>query len=367
MSWEIPLTDIVFDEDDLAAVGDCLRSGWLTMGPRTKAFEAAVAADRGRRHAVAVSSGTAALHLTCAALELGAGDEVIVPSFTFLASVNAPRYVGATPVLCDVVSPHAPLIDVEDVRARITPRTRAVIAVHMLGYPAAMGELRALCAEHGLTLIEDAAQGFGVDAPHGDVACLSFFSKKQLAIGEGGMVLTDDERVAERVRLLRSHAMTSGTWDRHTGHQASYDVVGFGFNFRLDEPRAALGLARLPKVPAEIEHRRAMVRAYRERLGAFAMFDEDAVERASHFAYTVLFEDVETRKRVRDALADARIQTTRYPAVHRLTEFARYATALPHSEAAADRHLALPLSAHTTLEQVERVSAVVRAAAAGPS
>ena len=107
MSWEIPLTDVVFDEEDLEAVGECLRSGWLTMGPRTKAFEAAVAADRGFAHAVAVSSGTAALHLTCAALGLGPGDEVIVPSFTFLATVNAPRYVGATPVLCDVVSPGA--------------------------------------------------------------------------------------------------------------------------------------------------------------------------------------------------------------------------------------------------------------------
>jgi dTDP-4-amino-4,6-dideoxygalactose transaminase len=181
------------------------------------------------------------------------------------------------------------------------------------------------------------------------------------------MVLTDDEAVAERVRLLRSHAMTSGTWDRHRGHEASYDVVGFGFNFRLDEPRAALGLARLPKVAAEIEHRRVMVRAYRQRLGAFAMFDDAAVNRASHFAFTVLFEDAETRKRVRDALAAEGIQTTRYPAVHRLTEFERYATPLPHSEGAADRHLALPLSAHTTLDQVDRVSAAVLRAAAAPA
>ena len=127
--------------------------------------------------------------------------------------------------------------------------------------------------------------------------------------------------------------MTSGTWDRHRGHEDSYDVVGFGFNFRLDEPRAALGLSRLPKVAAEIEHRRAVVRAYRERLGAYAMFDDAAVERASHFAFAVLFDDVETRIRVREALAAARIQTTRYPAVHRLTEFERYATPLPHSAA----------------------------------
>lgn len=365
MSWEIPLTDIVFAEDELEAVAETLRSGWLTMGPRTKAFEAAVAKHRGWEHGVAVSSGTAALHLACAALGLGPGDEVIVPSFTFLASVNAPRYVGATPVLADSLSPAAPNVDPEDVARKLTPRTKAVIAVHMLGYPADTAALRALCDEHGLALIVDGAQGFGVEAPAGDVECLSFFSKKQLAVGEGGMVLCSDAAVAGHVRLLRSHAMTSGTWDRHRGHEDSYNVVDIGFNFRLDEVRAALGLARLPKVAGEISCRRAMVREYRSRLGAFAMFDDEAVERASHFAFTVLFEDVETRKRVRDHLAAERIQTTRYPAVHRLTEFTQFATDLPNAEQAADRHLALPLSAHTTVEQVERVSSAVLQAAAG--
>ena len=136
------------------------------MGPRTKAFEAAVAADRGFAHAVAVSSGTAALHLACAALGLGPGDEVIVPAFTFLATVNAPRYVGATPVLCDVVSPaRAATSTPRTCERKLTPRTKAVIAVHMLGYPADLAALRALCDEHGLALVEDAAQGFGVDAP----------------------------------------------------------------------------------------------------------------------------------------------------------------------------------------------------------
>ena len=146
MSWDIPLTDVILDEDDIQAVGDCLRSGWLTMGPRTKAFEEAVAAHTGLPHAVAVNSGTAALHLACAALNLGPGDEVIVPAFTFLATANAPRYRGATPVLCDVISPQNPNIDPEDVARKITPRTKAIIAVHMLGYPADLEGLQALRA-----------------------------------------------------------------------------------------------------------------------------------------------------------------------------------------------------------------------------
>jgi dTDP-4-amino-4,6-dideoxygalactose transaminase len=377
MTWDIPLTDVIVDEQDLEAVAQCLRSGWLTMGPRTKAFEETVAAWTGAPHAVAVSSGTAALHLACAALELQPGDEVIVPAFTFLATANAPRYRGAEPVLCDVVSPEAPNIDARDVERRITARTRAVIAVHMMGYPAELAPLRDLCDTRGIALIEDAAQAFGAEVAPGRQAgtagrlgCLSFFSKKQLALGEGGMVLTADAELAARVRLLRSHAMTSGTWDRHRGHEDSYEVVDIGFNFRLDEPRAALGLSRLPRVASEIEHRRTTVRAYREQLagipGATPMWDDAAVEAGSHFAFTVLFESLEARVNVREALAAARIQTTRYPALHALTEFAPYAAwgSLPHAEAAAQRHLALPLSAHTTPQQVERVTAVVRAALA---
>jgi dTDP-4-amino-4,6-dideoxygalactose transaminase len=349
------------------------------MGPRTKAFEEAVAAHTGSPHAIAVSSGTAALHLACAALDLHEGDEVIVPAFTFLASANAPRYRGATPVLCDVTQPDRPNLDPEDVERRITPRTRAVIAVHMLGYPADIPALQTLCQDHGLALIEDAAQGFGARVdPQGTQAgaagrlgCLSFFSKKQLCVGEGGMVLTADAELAAKVRALRSHAMTSGTWDRHRGHEDSYDVVDIGFNFRLDEPRAALGLSRLQRVNAEIAHRRAAVRAYRERIknlaGVTPMWDDDAaVEAASHFAFAVLFESAAERARVRDALAAAGIQTTRYPVLHALTEFARFAASgeLPHAEAAAERHLALPLSSHTTEAQIDLVVDALSAALA---
>jgi dTDP-4-amino-4,6-dideoxygalactose transaminase len=376
VTWAVPLTDVHMEEEDLAAVADCLRSGWLTMGPRSQAFEAAVGEWTGARHAVAVSSGTAALHLACAALGLGPGDQVIVPAFTFLATANAPRYVGATPVLADVVSAEAPGLDPADVERRITDRTRAVIAVHMCGYAADIPALRELCAARGVHLVEDAAQALGARvSPEGEpagtagtIGCLSFFSKKQLCLGEGGMVLTADEELARRVRLLRSHAMTSGTWDRHRGHEDSYDVVDIGFNFRLDEPRAALGLSRLPRVAAAIDHRRAIVRAYRERLagveGVTLMWDDDAVEAGSHFAFPILFESGEIRAHARAVLTDRGIQTTRYPVLHALTEYAPYAAAgsLPHAEAAADRHLALPFSSHTTLEQVELVVDAVRAA-----
>jgi dTDP-4-amino-4,6-dideoxygalactose transaminase len=374
--WRMPLTDIAMPEQDVEAVLDCLRSGWLTMGPRTKAFEQALGRFVGAPHVATVSSGTAALHLACLAAGIGPGDEVIVPAFTFVASASAARYVGAEPVLCDVRSPREFNIDVEDVARRITDRTRAVIAVHFCGYPADVLALRELCDERGLLLIEDCAQAIGarVDGAGrqvgtvGELGCFSFFSKKQLCVGEGGMVSTAEQELDARVRLFRSHAMTSSTWDRHRGHDPAYDVVDIGFNFRMDEPRAALGLSRLTRLDEDIAARRAIVRDYRERLAGVAgvelAFDEAAVERASHFAFPILLRDRQTRDRFRDELKANGIQTTWYPALQNFTEYRRYAPpgGLPRAAEAADRHCALPLSATMDESAIELVVEAVRAA-----
>jgi dTDP-4-amino-4,6-dideoxygalactose transaminase len=183
------------------------------------------------------------------------------------------------------------------------------------------------------------------------------------------MVLTHDEALATSVRSLRSHAMTSGTWDRHRGRQESYDVVDFGFNYRLDELRAAFGLSRLGRLREEIEHRRVAVRGYRERLadvpGLTLVWDDAAVDVGSHFAFAALFADREARVRARDLLAERGIQTTRYPVLHALTEYAPFAEygTLPAAETVADRHLALPLSAMTSDVQLDAVCEAVRAAA----
>jgi dTDP-4-amino-4,6-dideoxygalactose transaminase len=376
--WRVALTEVVVPEQDVQAVLDCLESGWLTMGPRTQAFEQALAEFVGTPHAVTVSSGTAALHLACLAAGIGAGDEVIVPAFTFVASASAARYVGAEPVLCDVRSPHDFNIDPADVARRITSRTKAVVAVHFCGYPADVAALRAVCDEHGLILIEDCAQAIGARIDEGgrqvgtvgELGAFSFFSKKQLCVGEGGMVATADDELAERVRLFRSHAMTSSTWDRHRGHDPAYDVVDIGFNYRMDEPRAAFGLSRLERLEQSIANRRAMVRAYRERLaqvpGIELPFDEQAVERSSHFAFPVLLADRHTRDRFRDRLKDDGIQTTWYPALHSFTEYRRFAPAdgLAQTTEVADRHCALPLSSSMDESEVETVVAAVRAALA---
>jgi len=377
VTWTIPLTDVVISEEDVEAVLDCLRSGWLTSGPRTQAFEAALSEHLGGGHAVAVSSGTAALHLACRAIGLGPGDEAIVPAVTFVATAHAVRYCGAEPVLCDVVGGGDLNLDVEDVARRIGPRTCAVLAVHLCGYAAEVEALRALCDERGIALIEDTAQAIDARTTSGRLAgtvghlgCFSFFSKKQLAVGEGGLVLCADEEPAARCRSLRSHAMTSGTWDRHRGYADTYDIVDIGFNYRIDEGRAALGLSRLPRLEADIEARREHVRAYRERLAgvegiALCWSDED-VERSSHFAFPVLLPDRSSRDRFREVLAAHGIQTTVYEALTRFSEFAgdgRPASDVPRAEEMADRHVALPLWAQMSAEQLDAVVAAVREAA----
>ena len=270
MSWRVPLAHITIPEEDVQNVLDCLRSGWLTMGPRTRQFEEDFADFTKSPHAVAVSSCTAALHLSCIAAGLGPGDEAIVAGMSFVSTANAVRYTGATPVLCEVGGPHDMNIDVDGVVRRITPKTKAIIAVHFCGYPAKVVELRKICDERGLLLIEDAAQAVGASVAAdgtragtvGDLACFSLFSKNQLCVGEGGVVTTPSEELATKVRSLRSHAMTSVTWDRHRGYAESYDVMDVGFNYRLDEPRAALGLKLLQRIEHDNVRRAGIARRY---------------------------------------------------------------------------------------------------------
>lgn len=372
--WRVPLTDIAVSEEDVQAVLACLKEGWLTMGPRTQRFEQELSASIGTPHAVTCSSGTAALHLACQAAGLGPGDEMIVPAYTFVASASAARFVGATPVLCDIHGPHDLNLDPKDVERRITPRTRAVMAVHFCGYAADVLALRELCDAHDLILIEDCAEAIWAQIDQsgrqvgtvGELGAFSFFSKNQLCVGEGGMVSTADEELAKRVRLLRSHALTSGTWDRHRGHDPAYDIVDIGFNFRIDEPRAALGLSRMQRLEQDIQARRAVVRAYRERLAGVAglalAWNDDAVELATHFAFPVLLEDRAARDRFREDLKASGIQTTWYPALHSFSEYRDAAPpgGLPRSLEVAERHCMLPLSATMNESDVEAVVEAVR-------
>ncbi len=379
MSWSVPLSQLELAEEDVEAVLAVLRSGWLTMGPNTERFEDALAEYLDVAHAIAVSSGSAALQLACLAAGLGPGDEAIVPSMTFVSTASAVLHAGATPVFCDVVGVHEPLLDVDGIERLLTSRTKAVVAVHLGGYAADLTSLRRLCDTNGLVLIEDVGQAIGArtNVPGrlagtvGALGCFSFFSKTQLPTGEGGLVVTSDSALAARVRSLRSHGLTTSSWDRHRGHSDSYDVVDFGFNFRLDEARAALGLSRLERLARDIDGRRRVVRRYRELLastsGLELPWSDDDVESSSHFAFFVLLESGEARDRFRARLAARDVQTTWYPAVHEFTAFRSLAPpdGLPLTEAFAARHCALPLGPRLADDALQVVVEAVREALAG--
>jgi dTDP-4-amino-4,6-dideoxygalactose transaminase len=356
--WQVPLADVVVTEDDIAVVADVYRSGWLSMGPRTAAFEEALAAYVGVPHALAVTNCTTALHLMCLAAGLGPGDEAVVPSLTFVASVNAIAYTGATPVFADIASLERPWPDAAAVEAAITPRTKAIMTMAYGGHPGDIEALHDLAAERGLVLLEDAAHAIGMRlggrhlGTFGGAGAFSFFSNKNLAVGEGGAVVTADGELYERMRLLRSHGMTTLTWDRHRGHAAGYDVVALGFNYRIDEPRAALLTARLARLDAETERRRELDARYRERLPEGVV----PTEPPAHHIFTAVIDEGIDRDAVRRALAERGIQTSlHYPPAHRFSIYADGAPELPLTDAYAARAITLPLFATMTDAQQDAV------------
>jgi dTDP-4-amino-4,6-dideoxygalactose transaminase len=367
--WHVPLADVATDDELVRAAAEAVASGWWSMGPRVAEFERAFAAFCESRHALAVANGTAALHMALLAVGCGPGDEVLVPSLNFVAAANTIVHVGARPVFVDIVGEDDLGMDPTDVEAAITPKAKAIVVLHYGGYAGDMDAVGRIAEAAGLSLVEDAAHAPGASwngrkcGTFGAVGCFSFFSNKNLPVGEGGMVVTDDDDLAEQLRLLRSHGMTTLTWDRHRGHAYSYDVVTQGFNYRLDEIRAALGLVQLRRLRDENARRARVSARYRKALHGTAGItmpfpDPDAQERSSHHLAVVLLPERTDRMAVRERLTEKRIQTSvHYPPIHRFSAYEEVGgrRELPRTEAVADRLLTLPLYAALTDEQVDTV------------
>ena len=372
--WVVPLSDVLVDAELEEAVADVVRSGWWSMGPRVAEFERGFAELCAAKHAFAVANGTAALHLALLALGLGPGDEVLLPSLNFVAAANTIAHTGATPIFCDVVGPEDLTVDPADLEAAITPQTRAILVMHYGGHACRMNEITDLAERRGLALIEDAAHAPGGEfrghacGTFGAVGCFSFFSNKNLPVGEGGMVVTQDDALAEKIRLFRSHGMTTLTWDRHRGHASSYDVVLQGFNYRLDELRAAIGLFELGRLTERNAARGQIVERYRNALDGVAGISMPFVPRpdvlATHHLAVIVLPERKPRAEVQAALAERGVQTSvHYPPIHMFSAYREQEQrSLPITEALAGRILTLPLFPHMTDAQVSTVSDAVLAA-----
>jgi dTDP-4-amino-4,6-dideoxygalactose transaminase len=363
--WKVQLFKLNYDHREAEAVAEVIESGWLTMGERTSGFESAFAEFLGPgAKAAAVANGTAALHLALLALDVGPGDEVIVPAQTFIADLNAVMLTGAQPVMADCTSYTDWNVDPADIEAKITPRTKAVMIVHYAGYACDMDAIAELCRRRGLRLVEDCAHAPGAKykgqslGTFGDVGCWSFFSNKNLSVGEGGMVTTLSTELDRTMRYLRSHGMTTLTLDRHQGRAVTYDVVRPGLNYRMDEMRAALGLVQLAKLPAANAARKAVVGRYVSSFadldGLIMPFQGRIDEEPSYHIFPVLLPVGMDRATVIEALKGRGVQSSiHYPAVH---EFSAYADMelgrTPIADEVARRELTLPLYPGMTVEEV---------------
>lgn len=373
----VPFAVPSIEDDDIAAVVDVMRTGWITTGPNVREFEQRFAERLGAKHAVALNSATAALHLALDAISLRAGDEVIVPTLTFTASAEVVRYFDAKPVLVDVL-PDTLCIDAQAVRRAITPRTRAIMPVHLGGHAAEMDALMAIAHEHDLRVIEDTAHAFP-SAYHGrnagtmgDISAFSFYATKTITTAEGGMLVTDSDAYAERARVMSLHGMDRDSWKRYTrGGSWRYDVVAPGYKYNMTDMAAALGLSQLAKAGAMWRRRCEIAELYNQAFKTLPELElptvHEYVEHAWHLYVPRLHLD---RLNIdRDAflreLDDRGVMTSvHFIPVHTFTYYrSTYGyedSEFPVASAEFERYFSLPIYPAMSREDVDQVIRSVR-------
>lgn len=368
--WDIQLFRLNFDNRERDAAANVISSGWLSMGESINTFESDFSSYLGEGvYSKAVANGTAALHMALLALDVGPGDEVVIPSLTFVADANVVNLVGACPVLADSTSLNDWNTSFSSIESCITDKTKAVIVVHYAGYPVKdIAKISKLCSDKGIGLIEDVAHapGASIDGKKcgtfGDIGCFSFFSNKNLSIGEGGMVSTLDPILDKKLGYLRSHGMTSLTYDRHKGRAISYDVEQPGLNYRMDEMRAAIGSVQLEKLPEGNKKRSSLTDRYRHNFQGTSLLipfkDQTTNFVSAYHILPVLLPEKINRLEVIEELKKKKIQSSiHYPPFWKFTAYkGQFSPSdAPITAKICHRQLTLPLFPSMTYKEVDKV------------
>ncbi len=369
MSYKIPLFNLNFDNREEEAVLGVIKSKWISTGPKCEQFEELFCDKFNVKHAVSTANCTVALHLAMNILGLKEGDEVICPSLTFVATANAIKYVGATPVFADVCSDHDLTLDPEHVTNLITENTKAIVVMHYAGFSCNMDEILTIAKENNLKVIEDACHAPLSEykgkklGTLGDVGCFSFFSNKNLSTGEGGMLITNESELATEAKLLRSHGMTTMSYNRSKGHSTAYDVVALGYNYRMDDIRASLGITQLTKLEEDLVKRNNVRHLYEHHLNGIENVTIP-FERHSYFSSNYIFPIIisenckKGRDEIREKLHEAGIQTSiHYPPVHLFDIYYNPENQdLKKTESVYNRLITLPMFAALTEEKIKFIS-----------
>jgi perosamine synthetase len=369
----IPITRPIMDEAEALAARRVILGGWTSQGPEVAAFEAEFAAYVGTDHACAVSSCTTALHLALLALGVGAGDEVVTASHSYIATANAVRHAGAVPVFVDIEA-EGVNIDPAAIERAITPATRAILCVHQLGMPCDLAAILALARRHGLPVVEDAACAIGSEAladgqwrrigqPQGDIACFSFHPRKVISTGDGGMITTRSPELDATCRLLRAHGMSVPAAARHASSRVEFETYGcVGFNYRMTDIQAAVGREQLKRLPMIVTRRRALAARYRELLAGvdgIGLPDEPAWARSNWQSFCVRLPAWCAQRDLMQAMLDDGVATRRgVMCSHREQAYADLPLrfALPNSERAQDECVLLPLFPQMSDDDQQRVA-----------
>lgn len=370
----IPIAKPYLTEQDAQAAYDAIMSGWITQGPRVQDFENKFAAYTGAKHAVAVSNCTTGLHLAIIVAGIQAGDEVICPSMSYIATANSIMYVGATPVFAEV-HPETYNLDVADVEKRITAKTKAVLLVHQIGMPADIDAFSALCKKHNLILIEDAACAAGSSykgkkiGSHSDLVCFSFHPRKVISTGDGGMVTTNNDAYAERMKLLRQHGMSVNAGARHGATKIIFeDHLEVAYNYRMTDIQAAVGIQQLAKLDWIVEERRKIAQRYLSELADIECIrlpreEEGYFTNWQSFSIYLKENAPLTRNELMQALLDKGIASRRgVMTSHRETAYKSHCVglSLPRTEVACDRSIIIPLYVPMDSTDVRAVIAALR-------